>query len=85
MSQVNTLQRIFNAPITFFRDPFFFYNRLKYIVMSPFYQSIILPIKVKKVREKSVIDVLYVLNELGTWKTETMYLKMLNHSRFNPR
>ena len=41
--------------------------------------------KVKRVRSKSVIDVLFVLNELGCWKTEALYIRMRNHPRFNPK
>ena len=80
----NILLRALNAPITLFKDPLYFFYRVKYIILSPYYQSIILPVKVRRVRRKSVIDVLFVLNELGSWKTESLYLKMLSHPRFNP-
>lgn len=85
MNQSSLLARIIVFPFTMLRDPQYVYYRMKYLLMAPFYQSIILPIKVKRLRKKSVINVLYVLNELGTWKTETLYLKMLEHLRFNPR
>ena len=65
------------------RDPMYFYYRIKYVILSPFYQSIILPPKVRKVRNKEVIDILFVLNELGSWKTESLYNSMKVHPRFN--
>ena len=68
-----------------FRDPFFLILRVKYAIYAPLYQCFILPQKVQIVRNKSVIDVLFVLNELGCWKTETLYQKMLTHPRFRPK
>ncbi len=40
--------------------------------------------KVKKVRKKDKIKVLFVLTELSPWKTEILYLSMLEHPRFEP-
>ena len=36
-------------------------------------------------RKKERIDVLFVLNELGSWKTESLYLRMRQHERFNAK
>lgn len=85
MNHSNFFSRIIAFPVTLLRDPKYVYYRVKYILLSPIYQSFILPIKVRKLRKQSVISVLFVLNELGTWKTETLYLKMLDHFRFTPR
>ena len=43
-----------------------------------------IPGKVKRMREKETIDVLFILGELSSWKTEDLYLYMVNHPRFNP-
>ena len=85
MDQNSCLYRILKAPIKLFQSPHYYYCRLKYNVLAPVYQSIILPVKVLKVRKKSVVDVLFVLNELGAWKTESLYRTMSSHSRFNPK
>lgn len=69
-----------------FERPKFFFLRIKYLhFLSPFYQRIIIPRKVKRLRKKERIDVLFVLNELGSWKTESLYLRMKQHERFNVR
>ena len=68
--------------ISYFKRPQLLYYRVKCLLLFPIYQSFILPQKVKRVRRKSVIDVLFVLNELGSWKTESLYKKMLEHPRF---
>lgn len=67
------------------KDPEYIYIRIKAALLFPFYQRFVLPRKVRKVRNKEVIDVLFVLNELGAWKTETLYKQMLEHPRFNVR
>ena len=40
--------------------------------------------KIKKIRKKDKIKVLFVLTELGPWKTEILYLAMQKHPRFEP-
>ena len=40
--------------------------------------------KIRKIRKKDKIKVLFVLTELGPWKTEILYLAMLQHPRFEP-
>ncbi len=66
------------------KDPMELFCILRCFLLMPFYQRFILPHKVKKVREKEIIDVLFVIHELGSWKTEGLYLKMKAHPRFNP-
>jgi len=43
-----------------------------------------IPGKVKQLRQKDAIKVLFVISELASWKTELLYRRMLNHPRFNP-
>lgn len=40
--------------------------------------------RVKKMRTKEKIKVLFVITEIGPWKTKELYEKMLVHPRFNP-
>jgi len=42
------------------------------------------PLKVFQIRHKRKIKVLFVLSELGPWKTELLYRRMLVHERFEP-
>lgn len=46
--------------------------------------KITMPLKIKRVRKKRVINVLFVVTELGPWKTRELYKAMLKHPRFNP-
>lgn len=43
-----------------------------------------LPSRLRKVREKEVIDVAFIVYNLSKWKTEELYLAMERHPRFNP-
>lgn len=40
---------------------------------------------VEKMRAKDVIDALFLLDSLSAWKTESLYLAMAAHPRFEPR
>ena len=40
--------------------------------------------KVKKIRSKETICVLFVLNDISKWKSESLYLRMREHPRFKP-
>lgn len=40
--------------------------------------------RVNAIRRKEHIDVLFLLYDLSKWKTENLFLLMLNHPRFNP-
>ena len=46
------------------------------------YHSLYVPILAKRIRKKERIKVLFVLFDLGMWKTETLYLLMQAHCRF---
>lgn len=51
----------------------------------PIYHKLIVPNKIKSLRNKELIKVIFVVEELGSWKTENLYLQMLNHPRFSPQ
>ena len=40
--------------------------------------------QIKHIRRKEKINVLFILAELSSWKTEALYLKMLSNPRFEP-
>lgn len=61
----------------------FSFEHLYRWITSYFYQKTI-PVKVSVVRAKSQIRVLFILHELESWKTENLYLAMVNHPRFCP-
>lgn len=46
------------------------------------YHSLYVPILARRIRKLERIKVLFVLFDLGMWKTEALYLLMLAHSRF---
>ena len=49
-----------------------------------YYTRVFTPIKAFIVRRKNKINVIFIITELGMWKSEALYLKMLEHPRFNP-
>lgn len=49
-----------------------------------FYRAFYLPIRVRQIRKKKVINVAFVLSDLGKWKTELLLRAMLAHPRFSP-
>lgn len=52
-------------------------------ILYPFYH-LTMESKVKRIRNKKVINVLFVITEVGPWKTKKLYDVMLKHKRFNP-
>lgn len=74
-------------------------RKIKYVLNNPWlsvyirehrllsfvYKSVYVPFLVKKVREKKEINVVFIISDLGAWKTESLYLKMLGHPRFSPK
>ena len=50
-----------------------------------FYRNVAVPLMQWRIRRKKRIEVMFVLSDLGMWKTEGIYLDMLAHPRFNPR
>lgn len=67
------------------RNPWQFLYFHGYRIFNPFYKSVLLPFKTKKIRRKEKINVVFVLYELGSWKTEELYRTMLSHPRFEPQ
>lgn len=41
-------------------------------------------LRIKRIRRKSKIKVLFILGEASTWKTESLFKQMLAHPRFQP-
>lgn len=40
--------------------------------------------KIKRIRKKEQIKVLFIISEVSSWKTELLYLEMMKHPRFEP-
>lgn len=49
-----------------------------------YYTRLFTPVKAFFIRKKRQINVIFIITELGCWKTEKLYLQMRNHPRFNP-
>lgn len=52
-------------------------------IINPFYRWSV-PNKVKRVRKKGKIDVMFIVTEIGPWKTEQLFQAMALHNRFHP-
>ena len=48
------------------------------------YRVLYLPIRIRQIRKKDIINVAFVISELGKWKTELLFRAMQEHSRFSP-
>ena len=62
-------------------------DTLRNVVFKLFYRlyhSLYVPILVRRIRNKEKIKVLFVLFNLGMWKTEALYDLMSSHKRFDP-
>jgi hypothetical protein len=53
-------------------------------LLMPRYRATIAT-KIKRLSRKDSIAVAFIVPELGFWKTEALYLAMLNHPRFRPQ
>lgn len=65
-----------------------FLHGCKKIVLTPeriIYTHFTTPALVKRMREKEKIEVLFVVFEVASWKTESLYNRMLVHPRFAPK
>ena len=49
----------------------------------PLYRKM-MSFKIKRIRSKKVIKVLFVITEVGPWKTKELYKAMVKHKRFSP-
>lgn len=61
----------------------FLYNLYWDRFRLPLYK-ISLPHKIIRLRNKQIINTIFIIEELGTWKTENLYKLMLSNSRFSP-
>lgn len=48
------------------------------------YRYVYIPARVRIVRRKKCINVLFVIANIGAWKSEDLYIEMLAHPRFKP-
>jgi hypothetical protein len=59
--------------------------KLKCLALKLFlYRKIFIPLKAEQIRHKRNIKIIFVLENLGAWKSESLYLQMLKDTRFNP-
>lgn len=79
------MKKRFMAILKRLENPLELFFIIRFLVLMPFYQKIFIPRKVRRVRRKKVVNVLFIIHELGAWKTEGLYLKMKQHPRFCPR
>lgn len=61
----------------------FFFNFYWDRIRLPIYR-ISLKQKVNRLRKKKIVNTVFIIEDLGTWKTENLYKLMLSHSRFSP-
>lgn len=66
-----------NNLLSYFKDEIY---RLFILI----YRVLYLPIRVRQIRKKEIINVAFVISELGKWKTELLFRAMLSHQRFCP-
>ena len=57
--------------------------RYKHWIKFPLYRKL-MPLRIKHIRSKKVIKVLFVITEVGPWKTKELYKAMVKHKRFSP-
>lgn len=49
-----------------------------------FYCNFFLPIRIHQIRRKRIINVAFIVSDLGKWKTESLFRKMQDNDRFSP-
>lgn len=59
-------------------------NQIKDKLMWFFYDRILTPYHIIRIRRKKIINVFFMLSDISLWKTELLYIMMLKHPRFNP-
>lgn len=52
-------------------------------ILSKIYR-VLIPIKAYQIRQKQVINVVFVFSRVSMWKNDHLYREMSNHRRFNP-
>lgn len=55
-----------------------------YKILVFIYRIFYIPIRVYLLNRKNIINICFVISDLGKWKTECLYRKMKIHPRFNP-
>lgn len=69
----------------FLNNPFYYLVAYLNPVVLTVYKWIVMPILIRRIRNKQQINVAFVIEELGSWKTENLYTLMLTNSRFKVR
>ena len=68
---------LMNKIVPYFKNAFY---RLFILI----YRALYLPIRVRQIRKKKIINVAFVLSDLGKWKTELLFRAMQEHPCFSP-
>lgn len=61
----------------------YFHNIIDRLFIA-IYRIWFLPIRVRQIRKKKIINVAFVISDLGKWKTELLFRAMQAHPRFSP-
>ena len=67
-----------------FRSPRANASRIYHKLFNFYYINIKTPRNIKHLRKQPTVKVLFLLYDLPMWKTESLYLAMLKHPRFEP-
>lgn len=59
-------------------------NNIILAIRIRLYRGIYTPYKIMRIRRKTLIRVVFVVENLGAWKTEDLYKEMLVHPKFEP-
>lgn len=59
-------------------------NAFRRVMLYVIYTRLYIPIKVRRIRKKPRIKVLFVVGWLGFWKSQLLYDAMVKHPRFEP-
>lgn len=73
-----------NRLYTFLRKIWQDLKRMYILIIWKNYSNNLVNNKITEIRSKERIKVAFVIHELGSWKTEELYRKMLSHKRFDP-
>lgn len=73
-----------NKLYTFLRKIWQALKRMYILLIWKRYSQYFVDNKIVEIRSKEIIKVAFVIHELGSWKTEELYKKMLLHDRFDP-
>lgn len=65
-------------------SPIKFITNKLFAIKIRLYRKAYTPIRANRIRGKERIKVVFLLGNLGAWKTERLYKRMLTHPRFEP-